>query len=270
MGVSEAVLPKRVFLFWAQGWDNAPELHRRVRESWGLHNPDWEVVCLDSDNVSQWVAIPALSLGNLSVQAMSDIVRLHVLNTHGGVWADATMICTRPLGEWVQDAVAPAGFWMYHGGPEAMFAAMFLLASLPGSLIISRWVDVANEFWSARPSVYAYQWVDHLFMRLLDTDPEVLAAWEQVPYRACDRRGDAHTFGDRVCFEPPDRELLKAVHETVPFAVKLNSGHQCGGVFQPDTNSWAITEWALTPRQGPPVTWMASPQFDYAGYFSVA
>jgi mannosyltransferase OCH1-like enzyme len=34
---------------------------------------------------------------NMTIQAKSDMIRLHVLSTHGGVWADSTMLCLQPL-----------------------------------------------------------------------------------------------------------------------------------------------------------------------------
>ncbi len=38
-----------------------------------------------------------------------------MLKNHGGVWADPTMLCLQPLSSWVEEAIKPAGLWMYHG-----------------------------------------------------------------------------------------------------------------------------------------------------------
>jgi hypothetical protein len=265
-------VPKRVFLFWAQGWDNTPELPQHVADSWRLHNPGWEVVCLDVNTLHEWIALPVLDcelpsmydiapggtpVPEMTVQAATDIIRLNLLNRYGGVWADASMMCARPLDEWVDEAVAPSGFWMYHGGPDKMFAAMFFLAALPKSLIISRWAHATNDFWANKPDQYAYQWVDHLFMNLLDTDAEFRESWKRVPYITCDRLDGSHALGflDRTRYEqPPDEAWLQPVRDAVPFMLKLDLRAYC-----PNTNSWEIAEWALTPRKGTPVVWDEPP-----------
>ena len=44
-----AELNKVVWLFWAQGWDNAPWIVKQVRESWEINNPTWDIKCLNND-----------------------------------------------------------------------------------------------------------------------------------------------------------------------------------------------------------------------------
>lgn len=252
---------RRVFLYWAQGWDQAPDLVKRVRDTWVFHNPTWEVVTLDDSTLSDWIDVPVLNNrpDNLTVQAASDIIRMNLLNRYGGIWADATMMCPRPLTEWVDQALDPEGFWMYHGGPGGRYAALFFLASKPGSLIVSRWKGAIDRFWENPPAEYAYQWVDHLFLNLVRTDPQFSESWNRVPYQWCDRPASAHTFGDYgLCYGPPDEELLQAVQTTVPFALKLN----WRGEYHSDTNAARILDWAMQPRRGPAFAWETPPVLD--------
>ena len=40
---------KSIFLLWFQGWDeNIPWVVKKVKESWELHNPDWNIVLLSN------------------------------------------------------------------------------------------------------------------------------------------------------------------------------------------------------------------------------
>ena len=49
-------LNKVVWLFWAQGWDNAPRwIVKRVRESWEINNPTWDIKCLNDDTVKEYL-----------------------------------------------------------------------------------------------------------------------------------------------------------------------------------------------------------------------
>ena len=123
-----------IWILWFDGWRSAPWLVKAVARSWEVHNPGWTVVRLSSDNLGQYVAAPYLDL-MASVEertsrgwkkplrrwlrpAQSDVVRVHLLSTHGGVWADATLLCNQALDTWVYDAVAPTGFFGYTSGVE--------------------------------------------------------------------------------------------------------------------------------------------------------
>jgi len=134
---------------------------------------------------------------------------------------------------------------------------------IPRSLIVSRWVNATRKFWTAAPSNYEYFWMDRIFARLAQTDPEFLASWKRVLYLWCESQGSAHSLAGRL-YDPPDRALLKSIRETVPFTVKLD----WKGNFHPNTNAWQIIEWALTRREGPPITWQEPPPFDSADFFT--
>ncbi len=247
-------VPKRVFLFWSQGWDQAPELVQRVRDSWIMHNPGWEVILLDDDSLPDWIDMSVIAAADLPPRVVSDIVRLNILNDHGGVWADATMLCARPLDGWVDEAITPEGFWMYHGRDGGKGPASWFMASLPAALIILRWAVSANEFWADPPRRYEFYWMDGLFARLMQTDEDFLASWLRVPYLWCESPGSAHALAGRV-YEPPDEALLQSIAETEPFAIKLS----LHGYLRPDTNAQKVIDWALTVRESAPVAWRESP-----------
>jgi hypothetical protein len=112
-----AVPPKTVWLLWLSGWHGAavPWLVLQVAHSWRFHNPGWHVELVSADNLHEFVRIPYIHQPHIKEQAKSDIIRLHLLAQHGGVWADATVLCLQPLDHWLYDMLAPARFWMYHG-----------------------------------------------------------------------------------------------------------------------------------------------------------
>ena len=85
-------MDKNIFLLWLQGWKNAPWLQQQVLNSWQINNPNWNLILLDFNNLSEYVNdINYIydSLKEISPQAKSDIIRLSVLKNHGGVWADS-------------------------------------------------------------------------------------------------------------------------------------------------------------------------------------
>ncbi|GFH25750.1 capsular polysaccharide synthesis, partial [Haematococcus lacustris] len=109
------MMEKTVWLLWLTGWHTAPWLCHQVALSWRAYNPTWRVVLLDNTTLPTYV--PDLVLPpEASTQAKSDLVRLALMARHGGVWADAALVCLEPLDDWLPNALEPSGLFMYRAG----------------------------------------------------------------------------------------------------------------------------------------------------------
>ncbi|WP_374471624.1 capsular polysaccharide synthesis protein [Phenylobacterium sp.] len=224
----EPVLNRTIWLLWLQGWDTAPWLIRQVAESWEINNPDWTVRYLSWSNLRDYVddADYLFAPGrNISPQAVSDIVRVSLLNRHGGVWADATLLCMQPLTPWIVDAVRPAGLWMYHGhggGMDARFGpASWFIASEAGGLIISRWKRACDDYWRDRRETTDYFWLDGLFKTLFRNDRAFRETWRRAPHLYVERPTQAHGFarGGRMIRNSAAVKRMLATHP--PYVLKL-------------------------------------------------
>jgi hypothetical protein len=206
---------KTIWLLWLQGWDKAPWYIHKVKDSWVKHNPGWNVELVSADTVN--IKIP----GGASPAAASDIIRLNLLARHGGVWADATMLCMRPLDTWVHDAIRPTGFWMYHGevdGPDS--PASWFIISKKNNYLITKWRDECNLYWKKNSKAHTYRWMDELFMKLIETDPECRRIWRGTPYLNCEAPGQAHMLAGKTLGSDP--ELKEILRSRPPYAVKLS------------------------------------------------
>lgn len=254
------MIPKKVWLLWFQGWDNAPPVVQGVRKTWEHHNPNWEIILLDMNNLHKYVTC---KLPYTTPQALSDIIRLHLLATHGGIWADATMACMRPLDSWIDHAIAPAGFWMYHGRDKGRGPASWFMASLPNSYIANTWNGKSQEFWKVSHPNLEYFWMDQLFSKLALTDPMFLEQWKKVPYLNCEDPLSAHCMAGKVFDYNPD--MLEEIYRNPPFAIKL-SHH---GPLHAYTNGSHVLAISLQVKQFPLIEWQQPPSFDGANFFSM-
>lgn len=83
-----------IWVFWAQGEENMPELVRACYKNLCKHNGA-TVKLLTMDNVGEYVNIPQcvfekLKKGIVSYTHFSDILRISLLAKYGGVWVDST------------------------------------------------------------------------------------------------------------------------------------------------------------------------------------
>ena len=212
-------LNKTIWLLWLQGWDSAPWLAQQVKRSWEVQNPGWTVTLITQDNLKEYVTgIDYVYRDTISPQAKSDIIRLSLLHTHGGVWADSTLLCLQPLDSWAEDATKTSNFWMYHGTGGGMNImegpASWFIVSKKGSYIIQKWKAACDDYWKGRKSTDNYFWMDALFKELYTGDTEFKRQWDAVPYISCEAEGQAHMFADGTWKE--NTESIKQILDASP------------------------------------------------------
>lgn len=243
-------IPKIIWFLWLQGIEDAPIVVRSCLASWRERNPDWEIRVLNKDVIERYVKLED-SLGqdrtDITVQAMSDIIRINLLNKYGGVWVDATCFCCRPLSDWL-DVNAEGGFFAFRDpGIDRPIASWFLAAD-PKSYMTERFCDEVNRFWANNHfedlrlgpigkllgsierrlkrcdhdsvkfrtyfrlmllmKTYPYYWFHYLFAVVCSKDPLFKKQWMSVPSLEADIPHRLHRFG---VFKQPSENLRRAI-----------------------------------------------------------
>ena len=88
-------IEKIIWIYWHQGWDNAPDIIKICKKSWIKKNPEWDVRALDFKSINHFVDINLEKniLKSLCIAHQSDLIRLGLLEKYGGVWVDASLFC---------------------------------------------------------------------------------------------------------------------------------------------------------------------------------
>jgi hypothetical protein len=254
-------LPRVVWMLWLQGWDTAPALVHAVAKSWRTLNPGWAVRCLDRTNLPDNLGVTGKDWQDASqpgCAAFSDRIRLALLAIHGGVWADATMLCMQPLDAWVADAVRQSGMWMYHGNPDGRGPASWFLVARTESYLMTTWHRASLAYWAGgRTKAHDYFWMDGLFFGRLHDTVEFRAAWASVPKLNCARPGSAAALPGKEFATTP--AIIAVIQSHVPYAFKLSWR---SGVYIPgdSCNAARLIDWVLS-NQAPVVVhpWEPAP-----------
>lgn len=213
-GVASPPLNKVIWTCWFQGRDEAPLVVRRCLDSWEQKNPEWEFRCLDSVSALTYTDLDLhidLDSQTITAASLSDLLRLLLLHEYGGVWVDATVLCNRPLDEWLPD-VSQEGFFAFaKPGPGRPISSWFL-ASRTENELMSRWTTESLEYWRDRTSTDDYFWLHRAFGRLCDTDERAAAAWERIPKVSA--RGP-HAI-QAAGFYRPASEVVESIDWTLP------------------------------------------------------
>ncbi len=219
MKQKEPLIPRTVWILWYQGESRAPFVVKNCIRSWRDRNPSWDVVVLDSEKLKHYIDSGYLEgpLQTLSMNHQSDLIRLRLLSEWGGVWADATTFCLRPLDEWIDECSA-SGFFAFHGpGKDRLLSSWFLAATANSPIVrklhdrlflfftenrlsnrgpFKKWVIrhlkkllnkkiETTKYWFSPfvtkvLKVYPYFAFHYLFERLVATDPESREIWDKT------------------------------------------------------------------------------------------
>lgn len=242
-------LPKRLWVLWFQGLDNAPLVVRRCVASWIAANPDWEVVVLDEDNLGDYVTLdlPDRVLASIAPAHRAALVRLYLLSNYGGVWTDATTFCIRPLSEWIFDCVGSGFFAFFKPGRDRLLSSWFL-ASVKGCPVTVKLYDRLKRFLSENEfdvkgkrkkriirvldrllnrsttttrfwfspvvtrllKVHPYFLIAYLFERLIAEDRECKRIWDETPKISAD---GPHRLQEHGLLAPADGEIRREIAE---------------------------------------------------------
>ena len=214
-------LPKIIWILWFQGYVDAPYCVKEVIDSWSNHNPDWQIILLTEKNISDYVNLPIKN--NATLQAKSDILRLKLLSTYGGVWADATLLCMKPLATWIYKMVKPVGFWMYHGRDNGKGPCSWFIISSKYSPLIQKWNILCENYWLNREEAHDYFWMDILFENeRKDETSEFYKLWKNVPFKNCEDIGSSHFLNGRVSNKLDKEVELNITRKKCPYVIKLD------------------------------------------------
>jgi hypothetical protein len=154
--MSKNTIPKTIWIFWMQGFENAPFVVKICLESWQKYNSNWKVVKLDQENVHEYISDFELYRPDRSVAAMSDVLRINLLNKFGGVWVDATLFCTKPLDSWLEIYSRKNGFLATDNTIHllndtrkvgTLRIGSYFLVSSKSNYVTKEVCDLVNEFW---------------------------------------------------------------------------------------------------------------------------
>lgn len=88
---------KIIWQYWAQGYDDVPERVRECLDSVERYAGEYTVIRLHDDNLSEYLDIPEYIIKKracFSYAFFSDLLRVMLLSTYGGLWLDATVLLT--------------------------------------------------------------------------------------------------------------------------------------------------------------------------------
>jgi hypothetical protein len=177
-----------VWMCWLQGEDNMPEITRLCVQSIRKYAGKHPVIILSLDNYTNYVEmaphiVEKYQQGIIKHCHFADILRINILAKLGGVWMDATMLCTKPLVNRFFDS----SFHSIKIHPFGSFVsqcrwAVYCLSAPAGSKLFGMLKQLFEEYLSVEDYFVDYFMFDQFIAMLYERDSAIRQMIDDVPF----------------------------------------------------------------------------------------
>lgn len=171
----ESAVSRIIWSAWLQGLDNAPKMVNVCLESHKKHLPGYEFRVLDMENYRQWVELPEwveekYARGMIPAALFSDVLRVAVLKRYGGVWMDASVLCTgfgnqQLQKQWTEVENSRFAVFRYYrkGDRYPSGLSNWFIATTPDNIVLTSVYDMLTAYWRDYDCTIDY-YMMHLFI----------------------------------------------------------------------------------------------------------
>lgn len=180
------MIPKKIWTFWDS--ENLPITVKNCLKTWAFFNPNYEIIVLNKSNLKKYLTIDIEKLRHSSDSAarFSDFVRLLIASKYGGIWLDASTICTQSLSEWIHEISNSKtefiGWYSSQFTNKKQYPVIesWAFACIKGSKFVKKW---CREFIRTNKYKTIGKYIDHLENKL-NIDFQLITKYDDIEYLA--------------------------------------------------------------------------------------
>lgn len=160
-----------VWICWWQGEQQMPNIVKACVNSIRMHARKHPVIIVDKCNYQKYVRMPEeimqkLQEGIIDITHFSDILRMRLLSTHGGVWMDATILL--PSKDIDSFIVPENKYWschhlpIYHNISKGGWTSFFVACG-KGNILPQIIYELHIKYWTKHNWLINYLLLDYTF-----------------------------------------------------------------------------------------------------------
>lgn len=209
----------KVWVCWIQGMQDAPKLVQKCYQSLKENLTDREIILITSENIQQYAQLPEYiwkkwKSGQITHTHMTDLLRLDLLVRYGGMWVDATVLCTRRREE-IPEYYFDSDLFLYQclkpgRDGHAAYISSWLMSAKTNNKILMAVQYLCYEYWKEHKDMLDYFLLHDFISIVLERYPK---EWQKI---IPSDNATPHILLLRL-FEQYDERLWGAVKEQVPF-----------------------------------------------------
>lgn len=177
-----------IWMYWRQGEKNAPDLVKKCIASVRKNAGNYDVVVLSADTLPHYIKMPVFIENLHDTKKMmdahySDLVRISLLLSYGGIWCDATCFWSDRLPKTIENSdffVFSTSLLLDNGSP--IKSSNWFIKAKAGNLILKKIRNVLFHYYAHNNKLIHYFVFHCSLSRLIDEDPELNVLWSKMPY----------------------------------------------------------------------------------------
>lgn len=207
-------LQNKIWICWWQGLEIAPEIVKACVESIKCYAGKYEVICITEDNYKNYVEFPdwierKYNDKIFSRTHYSDLLRMNILATYGGIWIDSTFFCAGPCFE----SYMQMPLWSIKR-PDYLHCSVaggYFAGYSLGCSYKNRWIfkvirDILFKYWQDNDKLVDYLLVDYAVVLAQKHYKEIADAFSMIEPN--------NTYCDELCKvlgQPYDGSIWKNI-----------------------------------------------------------
>ena len=161
---------ENIWIFWWQGYNEAPCLVKKCIDSITKNAGNHSVVLITKENWKNYADIPdyiieKVEKGVITLTHFSDILRMALISKHGGLWLDATIFVPREIPKYCFELPY---FSIHYETSTSKIAkgkwAGFCQAGQKNSIIHSFCRDIFFSYWKKYNKLVDYFFIDYVML----------------------------------------------------------------------------------------------------------
>ncbi len=214
---------KVLWIYWHQGWENAPEIPLKCLESWEANNYRWTIKKICQKTLSNYIdleqELSGIAAKDITLTALSDVIRILLLEKFGGVWVDSTLLCRIPLDNWLP-YFEEEGFFAFSKPEKDRLVSSWFLFAKKDNYIIKKWREKTLAYWDSRNSTDNYFWFHYQFNELYEADETFKKSWDNSTKVSADAPHFLAPYNTKF-FEKIDERKINAISKLQSPVLKL-------------------------------------------------
>lgn len=181
----KSIKSNKVWIFWLQGIENAPEIVQACIRSAKNRLQDREIIFLNINNYKEYINFPdyiekKFEEGKIAYAHFADLIRAELLTQYGGLWIDATVLCTGEIPDYILDSqlFVFKNIGLDRSDEETIAASNWLISSWSHNKIIELTRNLLFEYWKKEDYATNYYFFHLLFKIATEQYKEI---WDNVP-----------------------------------------------------------------------------------------
>jgi hypothetical protein len=168
---TETSIPKIIWLYWNEIEIESITVKTCINQIKQLH-PNYKVHLLNRENINNYISNFPIEIFNKPANFVSDMARLMLLQHHGGIYLDATVLLSRKI-DWIhtiqqRDQSEALVYYTDENTVDSRYPMIetWLIAAIPQSKFISAWLKEYTNYIFWQQTGFYYR--DNKYLKLED------------------------------------------------------------------------------------------------------